>query len=148
MEAPSYPDTVDEGLRAIRPTLRLVWNPKAVIDRPGRFDASGHSAEVKYGGRFEMWDTDPQGHDYRVFIVRNQDNSFKAPDQWIVDLMLEINPARFGGSVVKMLEHREKRAKDTLLMNQTDLDEYDDAVASSWAEYITTLKVPSAGIPA
>lgn len=147
MEAPSYPDSVDEGLRAIRPTLRLVWNPKAVIDKPGSFDASGHSKEPTYGGRFEMWDTDPQGRDYRVFIVRNPDNSFKAPGQWIVDLMIEINPARFGGSVEKMLKHHYDKSDKMLLMHEKDAQDYDDAVAASWADYITSMKIQSAGIP-
>jgi hypothetical protein len=102
MEAPL---TIVEGLRNIRTTMRLVWNPTAALSKAGYVDATGMVIQPKYEGRFELWDTDADGVVYMVTRVQNTDGSFLYPnDRWL-EFIRHINPEHWGGDPGRMVRH-------------------------------------------
>jgi hypothetical protein len=133
MEAPSLPDGLQHALAEIRFGLRLVWNPGARVVRPGSFDAFGtvRTGPV-YDGRWELWDTDPDGKDYKVTTVQEPDGAYRAPGFWLVELLNYMNPARFGGSVEKLTQ--ELVDKPNAAMLEVDDKQFDDLaeMAARW----------------
>jgi len=99
--------TVDEGvqiaLRNVRLTFELRWNPKVVPGRGSSFDANGQPRDVEYEGRWELWDRDGSNIPYRVMILMGPKREYMAPDMKFVDFICLIDPARYGGSVERMI---------------------------------------------
>lgn len=101
MEAPI---DVVIGLRNIRSTLNLRWNPEAVMIAPGTFDADGFPVRGTYDGRWELWDKVDAEPEYKVMTLQTPEGHFRPPGQWIVELFRKFNPARYGGDPNKMLD--------------------------------------------
>jgi len=99
--------TADEGvviaLRNVRQTFELRWNPKVVPGRRSSFDANGCPRDVEYEGRWELWDVDGSNIPYRVMILMGPEREYVAPDMKFVDFVRLIDPARYDGSVEKMI---------------------------------------------
>jgi hypothetical protein len=133
------PESVALGLRNIRSGLHLRWNV-AAVKRPTGFDATGKPLEMEVEPRFELWDTDPQGQDYMVMRVQNEDGSFRFPDDRLVERMGRLNPERYGGNVHRMLQ-AQVDDPETLreLGTQKDTDDLIESVVK-WAEWYGTVK--------
>lgn len=135
------PQEVLEDLQTIRQDFELRWNPTAVLNRAGSFDAEGNpKAQPIYEPRFELWDRDPQGRHYMVMRVQEPDGSFRFPDQRMVDHLKMVNPERYGGNVaamVKALVDDPTALRE--LGTQKDTDDLIEAVAN-WAEWCETPK--------
>lgn len=101
---PTVPDHIAEGLRSIREGLHLRYNPRAKIQRAGEFDVHGAVlSEPVYDPRWEVWDKDPEGGEYKVMTVQGPDGSFRPPGEWLIELIQMVNPARYGGDVSRMV---------------------------------------------
>lgn len=135
---PGYvPDYVSEGLKDIRADMHLRWNPKAVLTKPGSYDAVGKLREPEYEPRWEVWDKDPEGGEYMIMRLQHMDGEFRQPGQWLLDRIQMLDPARYGGDPAKlvqeMVEHPELlREAGT----QKDSDDLIEAIsrAAQWSE--------------
>lgn len=103
MEAPALPDGLQEAIKTVRATFRLVWNEKAVITTPGYLAVDGTRREPEYEPRWQVWDTDPEGADYKLHTLQNPDGTFRQPEYWLVEFLSKINPERFGGNLALMV---------------------------------------------
>ena len=127
------PESVLIGLRSIRETFELRFNRKAVLLKPGGYDASGVVTTPEYDPRWELWDTDSEGATYRVMRLQTgpdedlrfpEGGQFKSPGQWLVDLLNFMNPARFNGDLNQML-HEVLEEPDKLREIGTEQDSDD-----------------------
>lgn len=100
---PEAPESVLIGLRSIRETFQLRWNPTAKRITPGSFDASGVVIPAEWDPRWELWDKDAEGREYMVMQLQTRGGEFRAPGAWLVELMNKLNPARYDGDVSKMI---------------------------------------------
>ena len=135
----AYPDYVDQELRNIREDFELRWNPKAVLVKAGSYDATGKLRDPVYEPRFELWDRDPNGRDYRVMRLQHPDGSFRAPGQWLITHLQKINPARYGGNLERMLRELEEHNTLKEVGTIKDSDDLIEA-ASNWAAWHETPK--------
>lgn len=88
---------VERALQGIDPNLRIVWNPKAFLARPGHYDAEGRPVPPTYDGR---WHVVIQGKldgvDTVVYTLGSEDGSqkpYKPVGPWLVDYMREWDTA-------------------------------------------------------
>lgn len=135
------PEHIAEGLRNIRSGLRLQWNPRAVLTAAGGLDANGLKVkDPEYEPRWELWDTDPEGHDYMVMRVQNVDGSFRYIGDWLVEYVGMLNPAKWGGDIHAMIE---ALIDDPTALQEAgtekDSDDLIDA-AARWAAWVGTPK--------
>lgn len=138
---PEAPQSVVEGLRNVREGLHLRWNPRAKVLRPGQYDASGDLLPPIYEPRWELWDKDPEGGEYKVMTLQGPDGSFRPPGEWLVELMRLMDPARYGGSVNRMLRALVDEHNASLQqVSEEDFDDLAEQVAK-WAIYERTPKV-------
>lgn len=98
------PFDVAESLRSIRSTLRLVYNPTGKLVGGHSFDVNGQPREKLYEPRWELWDTDANGVDYKLTTLEDVEGGYRPPDQRIVELVRLINPERYDGDISKMIE--------------------------------------------
>jgi hypothetical protein len=111
---------IAEGLRNIRSGLHCRWNPTCRYIPGSGFDAYGVIKDAGYEPRWEVWDQDAEGKDYRVMRVEGPGNVFLPLDDWIVQHIRERSPERWGGDAQKMLtalvdepnERKQKLAAD------------------------------------
>lgn len=101
MEAPAG---VLERLHNIRSTFELRHNPRARVVGERSFDVNGQPRKVDYAPRWELWDTDAEGQVYRVMTLETEEGEYILPGDWLVDFLNLVNPARYGGSVEKMVQ--------------------------------------------
>lgn len=140
MEAPSLPEGLQEELKTVRDSFHLRWNPRAKVAKAGHIDAYGVLSPAKYDGRWELWDIDPDGLEYKVMSVQDENGNYRQPDRWLIDLLNQINPANFGGSVVKMVaEFIDKPNRTTAEMADEDFEDLIDQIAK-WAIWANTPK--------
>jgi hypothetical protein len=142
MEAPTLPDGLQQALAEVRSGLRLFWNTRAKVARAGSYDAFGIMREgPKYDGRWELWDTDPDGAHYKVTMVQEPDGSYRAPGFWLVELLNYMHPARFGGSVEKLAA--ELIDKPNAAMLEVDDKQFEDLaeMAARWHVWADQPKV-------
>jgi hypothetical protein len=95
---------VELGLKAIRDTFKLLLNPKGRAVGGRSFDVMGNPREGAYEARWELWDKDVSGREYKVVTLEDRDGGFMPPDQRLVDFINLINPERYGGEVEKMID--------------------------------------------
>jgi len=140
------PESIVLGLRSIKPTMRLVWNPTAVRIRT-EFDAYGNPKSEIQEPRWEVWDTDAEGCPYMIARVQTEEGEFQEADQRIVDMLNFCNPARWGGDVRKMVKvlvddanERQREAEERAYQH------FAEEVGRD-AAYLDTTKVVSAGVP-
>lgn len=98
------PEDVQIGLRNIKQTLHARWNPTARYLSGASFDVNGNPRKVTYDPRWEIWDTDESGREYRVTILDGRDGEFVDLGMWVVEMMNKLNPERYGGDLHKMIE--------------------------------------------
>jgi hypothetical protein len=93
------PEDVAQGLRNIKPTMRLLFNRrgKLLVNQSGSYDANGEPRALVYEPRWELWDTDAGGHDYMVMVLRDADDNWREPGMWLAERMARFNMARFRG---------------------------------------------------
>lgn len=103
MQAPQH---IEEALKGIRSTFRVVYNPTARVVSERSFDANGAAREKEFEPRWELWDTDSEGVVYKVMTVeQNQGKGGFLPlTDRFVDFVRLVDPARYGGSVEKMVD--------------------------------------------
>jgi hypothetical protein len=102
--APSLPEGLQQALNDIREGIHLRWNPTAVLIASGSFDASGKlKKDPQYDPRWELWDTDAEGKEYKIMSIQWPNGEFRRPDFWLVELINYMNPARYGGNINRML---------------------------------------------
>lgn len=132
MNAPAH---LQEGLANIRSGLRLQFNPRAVLVEVGKIGADGRVAtKPSYEGRWEVWDTDPDGGDYIVFRCQDAKEQYLPPGEWVVERMRRWNPERFNGNVERMIEEflaESERTREE--MSARDAKSLFDAVAKEAA---------------
>lgn len=145
MEGPSYPDYVDADLKAIRSTFRLVWNPKSVIAKPGSIDANGFIVPPTYDGRYELWDTDAEGADYRVMRVQTDGGEFRQPGEWLVSLLKLLNPERWGGDPGRMIQEMVDNHNEQL--RQLAEKDFEDLIEMATRSYLEYYQVKNIGRP-
>lgn len=73
MLAPQQDDEVRpvvEALRRLDPLLDILWNPKAVQTKAGRYDVLGGRVDPEYDGRWEIvrYDTSAALHEGRAWV--------------------------------------------------------------------------------
>lgn len=103
---PEAPEHIAEGLRNIRSGLHLRWNPRAKVRRKGEWDIYGNLREEPvYEPRWELWDIDPEGGEYKVMTLQgpDPDREFREPGEWLLELVRLFDPARYGGDVGRMV---------------------------------------------
>ena len=128
---PEVPESVEIGLKSVRETLHLRWNPQAVRVRPGYIDASGIVKPAEWEPRWELWDIDADGRPYKIMTLQHQDGSFKPPGDWLVDLINFLNPARWDGDPNKMIAALVDEPMNRLeQVADEDSDDFFGAVAS------------------
>lgn len=137
------PESVVIGLRNVRPTFNLRWNPKARNIGERSFDVMGNPREITWDGRWELWDTDNMGIDYPVMTLEDKHGDFMPPGDWLVETVNMINPARYGGDVSKMIE--ELVDKPNLELERLGEKSWEDLV-DSLAKYYT-LRRPLVAVP-
>lgn len=101
MEAPQ---DVVISLRNIKPTFNLRYNRQGKVASERSFDVNGNPREVQYDPRWELWDTDESGVEYKVTTLQDGDGGYRPPDQRLVELIRLVDPARYDGSPEKMLQ--------------------------------------------
>jgi hypothetical protein len=101
MEAPK---DVEIGLRSIRPAFRLQLNKQGKLVGGHSFDVNGNAREREYEPRWELWDTDVHGNDYRVAVIQDKDGGFMPPTMKFVEFMNLVNPEKYGGDASKMIQ--------------------------------------------
>jgi hypothetical protein len=92
------------GLLGIRQTLHLRHNPAAVQVGERSFDVNGRPRHREFEPRWELWDTDAHGNEYRVMTLQSPEGGYLPPGYWLVELVRLIDPARYGGNLDKMIE--------------------------------------------
>lgn len=98
------PEHIVRDLQGIRSTFRLVWNPTAKVTSERSFDVNGNPRELTHEPRWELWDTDESGKHYRVMTLESSHKGeFMPADDRFVDFVRLIDPARYGGSVERMI---------------------------------------------
>lgn len=136
MKGPSYPEYVDRELKNIRSGFVLKWNPIAVVEQGGHFDADGTLVPPVMGGRYELWDTDVEGGHYRVMIVRDPSGAYMEPGERLLTKLRMMDPARWGGDVSKMLTAMIDEENDKLQdISKEDFNEWAEAMAKWWADH-------------
>lgn len=137
MQAPAH---ITQGLQNIRSTLRMIWNPMAVRAQAGRISADGMVTSAAYDGRWEVWDTDPEGGDYMVMRVETPTGEYMPPVEWVVEWLNRWNPEHFNGSLEKMLEVYFANAEEAAeRMSDKNAKDFFDAV-SKWAAWVALPK--------
>lgn len=96
------PESVQVGLRSIKDTMRIQWNPTAVM-KGAKINAFGQVVDRIFEPRWEVWDVDAQGKDYMITRVQTDAGEFMEPDQRLVDMLNLCNPARWGGDIRRMV---------------------------------------------
>lgn len=134
---PYVPEWIEKALRDIRSGMHLRWNPTAVVKKAGSYDAVGKLREPEYEARWEVWDVDPEGAEYMVMRLQDMDGGFRQPGEWMVERLKFMNPARYGGDLMKLYEEMVENPE--LLREvgtQKDSDDLIDAItrAAEWGE--------------
>lgn len=140
MEAPSLPEGLDSELKAVRGGFELRWNPKAKVKKAGLLDAYGNPSPAQYDGRWELWDTSPEGVEYKFMTLQNNDGSFKPAGRWVVNLLKKVDPARYGGSVGRMVQALVDDPNQALL--EIGDEQFEDFIeqAAKWMMYASAPK--------
>jgi hypothetical protein len=97
-ETAQAPESVAQGLRNLRPTMRLRYNRRGrlIPGKSGGIDANGRPRHVEYEPRWELWDTDTSGRDYRIMSLEDHETRRALPPgQWLVDRFRKYNPDNF-----------------------------------------------------
>lgn len=92
------------GLANVKPTLHARWNPTARVLRQSSFDVNGQPRRVEHDPRWELWDTDVDGREYRVTVLEAPDGSYLPLGTWVLELVALINPANYDGDLHRMVE--------------------------------------------
>jgi hypothetical protein len=98
------PVDVSVGLANVRPTLHVRWNPTARPVSGASFDVNGEPRKVVYDPRWELWDKDEMGAEYRVTVLEGPKGEYLPLGTWVLELVALINPANYGGDLSKMVE--------------------------------------------
>jgi len=97
------PEDVVIGLRNVRDTFDLRFNRTAKVVGGASFDVNGNPRKPEFEARWELWDTDPAGNEYKVMTVEKEEK-YVPPGYWLVELVRLIDPARYGGDLSKMVQ--------------------------------------------
>lgn len=141
MEPPKH---IQESLKDVRWGLHLRWNAISVLVKAGEFDSNGKATRPKYEGRFELWDTDPDGREYMVMKLQDPEGEFRYPGEWLVELVWKLHPEKYDGDISKLVL-AQIDDPDTLREAGTkkDSDDLIDAVVN-WAKWVATPKSSAA----
>ena len=137
MEAPKH---IQDSLRDIREGLHLRWNPASVLLKVGSIDATGKATNPTYDGRFELWDTTPDGLVYMVMKIQDPDGNFRMPGEWLLEHIWKLHPQRYNNDISKLVL-AQIDDPETLreIGTKKDSDSLIDAVAN-WAKWVATPK--------
>jgi hypothetical protein len=91
------PVSVVQGLRSLRSTMHLRYNRRGRIipAKSGGIDVNGKARNVEYEPRWELWDTDASGREYRIMALEDENRKAMPPGQWLVDRFRKYNPDNF-----------------------------------------------------
>lgn len=90
MDAPQSPaeiEPIERKLRLMDDLLRIRWNPRSYVTRPGHFDAHGLAIPPAHEGRWEVirLAADPP---ILVYQVKHEDSEgYKPIGEWLVQYM-------------------------------------------------------------
>jgi hypothetical protein len=98
------PVDVAAGLASVRQTLHVRWNPTAQVVGERSFDVNGNARELSHEPRWELWDRDELGVEYKVATLDGPDGGFLPLGTWVLELVALINPANYDGDVHRMVE--------------------------------------------
>ena len=127
MEAPAH---IQEGLRNISPGMRLVWNPTARVKESWGFDVNGNARHIEYDPRWELWDTDGHGVDYKLSTLEGPGGTYVPPGEWLLELRRKLDPNRFGGDITKLVNALvEEPNLEVERLSEESFKEFVDALA-------------------
>jgi hypothetical protein len=98
------PVDVAAGLASVRQTLHVRWNPTAQVVGARSFDVNGNARQLTHEARWELWDRDEFGVEYKVATLEGPDGGFLPLGTWVLELVAQINPANYGGDIHRMVE--------------------------------------------
>ena len=125
VDAPSYPEHIDQDLCDLDQDMHLRWEPRSKMYYKG----GGTAPEVE--GRYELWTKDSQGAWYMIMTVRTADDGFILPGEWLIERIRHIHPQRFDGSLEKALDELvDKPQRD---FEKRQILESDNAIADGIA---------------
>jgi hypothetical protein len=82
---------VEKELQFLDRNLRIIWNPKAFLARPGKYDVSGNAVPPTYEGRYQVVVTGKSdGIDTVVWTVATDDvteRKYRPVGPWLVEFM-------------------------------------------------------------
>ena len=125
------PEDVAQGLRNLKPTMRLRLNRRGKAAKGASLDANGLPRHVVYEPRWELWDTDDSGRDYKVMVLRDGQDNYLPPGQWVVDRFRKYNPQNFG-SIKDMLDFFDAENQAGAGVNERDWRSFTDFI-TEWA---------------
>src|SRR5690606_38221316 len=103
---PEVPEPLAGGLKTARSGRHPRWTPRAKVPPKGEGDIYGNvREEPACGPRWELWDSDPEGGEYKVMTLQgpDPDREFREPGEWLLELVRLFDPARYGGDVGRMV---------------------------------------------
>jgi len=82
---------VEIELQKLDRSLRIIWNPKAFLARPGKYDVSGKAVPPTYEGRYQVViNGKSDGVDTIIWTVATEDvteRKYRPVGPWLVEFM-------------------------------------------------------------
>lgn len=98
------PESVRIGLASIRQSLHVRYNRKAVPVESATTDVNGDPYVLRYEPRWELWDKDEHGQEYKITTLSGPDGEFVPVGEWVIEYFQLINPENYGGDMHKMVD--------------------------------------------
>lgn len=80
-------DPVELLLRTIDDRLRIRWNPRSVVTRPGYFDVYGKAVGAQYDGRWEVHLDGKEESIYQLKWDGAGADAYRPVGEWLVEFM-------------------------------------------------------------
>lgn len=130
------PESVRIGLESIRPTLHCRYNRKAKAVESAAVDVNGDPYILEYKPRWELWDKDAHGNEYKITTLEDEDGGFIPLGEWVIEYFQLINPANYDGDMHKMIEALvDSENRDTERLNESTFEDLLDFFADlMWKE--------------
>jgi hypothetical protein len=82
---------VEKELQFLDRNLRIIWNPRAFLARPGKYDVSGKAVPPTYEGRYQVViNGKSDGIDTIIWTVATEDvtdRQYRPVGPWLVEFM-------------------------------------------------------------
>lgn len=147
MEAPYVDPDIISRLQEVREELELRWArmpiPTALLDAQGR-----PVARMEF--RWALWQrANNDAPEHLVMWLRDEDDGYRAPGEWLVQLMLRRKRMLEASSddPMQLIEALEADLDMKEQVAEKDWDTYCTDVANSWADYLGRMSIQGSDIP-